>query len=405
MMAIVLQPFKQLSPKSAMFDLPASPAEVPGLYVHVPFCFHKCLYCDFYSLPGQPRQRMAKYVDLVLREAELWSGGKAGPTVQPRTVFFGGGTPSLLPLAEMRRLLHGLRELLDLSQVDEWTVECNPATVDLDYCAMLRECGVNRLSFGAQSFDPAALKTLDRQHRPGDVGQSLALARAAGFSRLSLDLIFAIPGQDLRSWERSLEAAVALQTEHLSCYALTYEPNTPLTARKRLGSVVAAEEELELAMLHRARLRLGQAGLRAYEISNFARPGAECRHNLLYWNGGNYAGLGPAAASHVDGRRWRNRPDIEDWELAIQEGRLPAVDVEQLTARQRAGELAMLQLRLADGVSLEEVQNRTGLNVGEEWRAAIAELAELGLLELRDGRMRLTDRGINVADSVAARFV
>ncbi|MFI5382568.1 MAG: radical SAM family heme chaperone HemW, partial [Tepidisphaerales bacterium] len=253
--------------------------EVPGLYLHVPFCFHKCHYCDFYSITRQSPQRMERFVDRILREARGWAAGGRGPTVKPATIFFGGGTPSLLPLQTMRRLLAGLCEVFDCSAVTEWTIECNPATVDDEYCRMLRESGVNRLSFGAQSFDDRELDLLERHHRPDDVPRSLDIARRAGFERLNLDLIYAIPGQTLASWEKSLAAGLSLGTEHLSCYGLTYEPNTPFTVRRRLGQFAATEESMELAMLHRTRQTLAAAGLPAYEISNYARPGAECRHN------------------------------------------------------------------------------------------------------------------------------
>jgi oxygen-independent coproporphyrinogen-3 oxidase len=207
------------------------PIAIPGLYVHIPFCFHKCHYCDFYSITQQTPQRMSLYVDLLLSEAATWASRGRGPTVQPQTVFFGGGTPSLLPLAEMRRLIAGLRNMFDFSQTTEWTVECNPATVFSEYASMLRESGVTRLSFGAQSFDRDELKTLERHHDPDDVARSVTIARQAGFKRINVDLIYAIPGQDVFSWNDSLESAVSLGTEHISCYALTYEPNTPMTMK------------------------------------------------------------------------------------------------------------------------------------------------------------------------------
>src|SRR5438552_11534713 len=203
---------------------------VPGLYVHIPFCFHKCHYCDFYSITRQSTDRMQRFVDLILREAELWSG-----RCRPRTVFFGGGTPSLLPFAEMRRLLIGLRQRFDFSQTQEWTIEVNPATANFEYCQMLRKHGVDRLSFGGQSFNPSELKMLERHHDPQDVPRSIDIARRAGFDRLNVDLIYAIPGQSLNSWLQSLESTIALGTSHISCYGLTYEPNTPMAVRKRLG--------------------------------------------------------------------------------------------------------------------------------------------------------------------------
>ncbi len=380
------------------------PGDFDGLYVHVPFCAHKCHYCDFYSITRQSPDRMARFVDRVLAEADLWAGDRRR-AVAPRTIFFGGGTPTLLPPAEMVRLIAGLRERFDLSGVDEFTVEANPATVTAEHCGALRAAGVDRLSFGAQSFDQGDLNLLERHHDPADVGASLATARAAGFTRLNLDLIFAVPGQTLASWQRTLSAAVALGTPHLSCYALTYEPNTALAVRKRLGQFNAAPDELELAMLHDTRDRLAAAGYAAYEVSNFSRAGEACRHNVNYWTGGNYLGLGPSAASHLDGWRWKNRPHLGEWEAAVDAGRLPAADVEQLGPRQRAGELAMLMLRLERGLDLAFCSERSGVDAAAVFGPTIDRWVGGGLLTVSDGIVRLTRRGIEVADGVAGEFV
>jgi len=381
------------------------PAHVPALYIHVPFCAHKCLYCDFYSLPAQPPQRLQRYVDLLLAEANLHARNSPRPLLRPETVFIGGGTPTLLPLNSMRNLLRGLRQTFDLSLVNEWTIEANPATVTPDYCAMLADQRITRLSFGAQSFRTQDLAFLDRLHNPRDVAESIQIARAAGFTRLNLDLIYAIPDQDLAAWTSSLQAAVALDVQHISCYGLTYETGTPLSLRKQQGTIRPATDELELQMLHHARRCLAAAGYEPYEISNYARPGEQCRHNLLYWNGGNYLGLGPAAASHLDGLRWRNRPDLTQWEHAIHEGTLPATDVEQLSPPRRAGELAMLQLRLAAGVSFSRFAAQTGFDPRSLYSNVLDRLANIGLINLDQQGFRLTDRGIDLADAVAAEFL
>ena len=379
--------------------------KVPGLYVHIPFCFHKCHYCDFYSITRQTPGRMERFVDLILREADLWAGAKDAPVLQPRTIFFGGGTPSLLPLQAMARLIQGLAGRFDLSQCTEWTVEANPATIDLEYCRMLLENGVNRMSMGAQSFDPRELAALERHHDPSDVPRSIEIARTAGFGRLNVDLIFAIPGQSAQSWLRSLEAAIQLRTEHLSCYGLTYEPNTPLAVRRRLGQVQAAEEELELHMLRCARRRLAEAGLPAYEISNYSLPGRECRHNLLYWTGGQYVGLGPAAASHVGGWRWRNQPHLGEWENAVDAGDLPAIEAENLPPLRRAGELAMLLLRLSRGLNFAEFAAASGFDARTLFAEVIERLGRLCLLEVDQGSVRLSDLGLPVTDAIAAEFL
>jgi oxygen-independent coproporphyrinogen III oxidase len=378
--------------------------EVTGLYVHIPFCFHKCHYCDFYSITRQSSERMTRFVDLLLAEASLWATG-TGPTVRPITVFFGGGTPTLLPIEQMQRLIRGLRERFDFGRVAEFTCEANPATVSIEYCTMLRGCGVDRLSFGAQSFDRHELHTLERHHDPDDVPRSIETARAAGFGRLNVDLIYAIPGQNLESWSASLEQALALRTEHLSCYGLTYEPNTPIAVRKRLGQLVAAGDSLELAMLHHTRSRLGEVGLPSYEISNYATPGNECRHNLMYWTGGSYAGFGPSAASHVEGHRFRNRPHLREWEGAVAVGQLPAIDYERLSSRQRGGELVMLMLRLSRGVRFDEFAGRTGSDARDVFADQLDQLSRRGLIEITPDSFRLTESGIDVADAIASEFL
>jgi oxygen-independent coproporphyrinogen-3 oxidase len=375
-------------------------AGIDALYVHVPFCFHKCHYCDFYSITRQTPERMERFVDRLLTEAGYWRSRD----VQPKTVFFGGGTPSLLPLDEMRRLIAGLHDCFNLSVVNEWTVEVNPATADLDYCRMLRSLGVDRLSFGAQSFNRAELAALERHHDPDDVVRSIAIARDAGFDRLNVDLIYAIPDQTLDSWKRSLAAAIDLRTGHVSAYGLTYEPNTVIAVKKRLGQLDPAEESLELAMFDAARSVLGAAGIDWYEISNYAAAGDECRHNLVYWTGGNYVGLGPSAASHVAGHRFKNRPHLGDWEAAVPGGHLPVIEHEILPPPQRMLERLMFQLRLRRGITFDELSD-----YGDDARARFADTFEhlrtLGLLRGTDSDgMRLTDIGLHVADAVAAEF-
>ncbi|MEL7237863.1 MAG: radical SAM family heme chaperone HemW [Planctomycetota bacterium] len=279
-----------------------APAVATSLYVHVPFCTHKCHYCDFYSITRQTDDRMMQFVRRTLRELDGWLASDV--RVEPTTIYFGGGTPSLLPLDAMTRLLDGIAERTDLSRVEEFTVEVNPATADARYLAAMRQRGVGRISIGAQSFDDRELAVLERHHDPADVGKAVRLARDAGIDRQSIDLIFAVPGQTLDDWQRTLDAGLAIGTEHLSCYGLTYEPNTPLTVRRRLGRVTAVEESVEVQMFRHTRDVCAAAGRPSYEISNYAEPGRESRHNLAYWAGDNYLGLGPSAASHVGGLRF-----------------------------------------------------------------------------------------------------
>jgi oxygen-independent coproporphyrinogen-3 oxidase len=305
----------------------------------------------------------------------------------------------------MRHLIAGLHKRFDFTNCTEWTVEVNPATVTQDYARMLRESGVTRLSMGAQSFNPAELRLLERHHDPQDVPKTLELARSAGFTRLNIDLIYALPGQTTAAWMQNLETAISLGTEHLSCYGLTYEPNTPMAVRRRLGQFTSAEESIELEMMRQTRHRLSDAGLPSYEISNYAKPQCECRHNLLYWTGENYIGLGPSAASHVDGWRWKNRPHLGQWETSIESDQLPAADIEHLTPERRARELAMLLLRLSRGIEFTEFLKRTGFDARVLFADVIDRLAKTGLLTAQNGSIRLSESGLPLADGIAAEFL
>jgi oxygen-independent coproporphyrinogen-3 oxidase len=380
-----------------------------ALYVHVPFCRHKCHYCDFYSITRQTPERMRDFVRRVLREAELWHA--AADTFAIDTVFLGGGTPSLLPPDAMANLLRGLADRFYLAGVDEWTVEVNPATADAATFDLYRRCGVTRISLGVQSFDPGELATLERHHDPDDVPAAVVAARRAKIDRLSLDLIFAVPGQTPASLGRSLDAAVATNVGHVSCYGLTYEPNTPLAVRRRLGRIEAIEEEAEIGMFRQVRQRLAAAGYAAYELSNFARPtsiedaGGPCRHNLHYWTGDDYVGLGPSAASHIAGVRWRNDPHLGRWERSIDDGDLPAIELERLDADARARELAWLNLRQSRGIRVADFRERTGVNPLAQFADVLDRLTPPGLLEVDDEGVRLSDRGLIVADAVASEFL
>ena len=264
---------------------------------------------------------------------------------------------------------------------------------------------VSIASAWAQSFDPRELAILERHHNPDDVPRGLEIIKSSGIGRMNLDLIYAIPGQDLKSWLQSLEFAITLGTEHLSCYGLTYEPNTPLAVRQRLGLVNSIDPDLEIEMLTQTRARLSEAGLFPYEISNYSRPDCHCRHNLLYWRGGDYLALGPAAASHVRGTRWRNRPHLGEWENSIAAGLLPAIEIETLSPRQRAGELAMLMLRLSSGIVHADFSARVGFDASAIFAEVIDRLDRLGLLEVSETSIRLSERGLPVADSIAAEFL
>jgi oxygen-independent coproporphyrinogen-3 oxidase len=376
---------------------------MPGLYVHVPFCVRKCSYCDFYSL-AQPPDRAApdaaRY--LAALEVELAS---LPPGFVPETIFFGGGTPTELATADLSRLLAMVRRRVDPGRVREWTCESNPGTLTPEKAELLRASGVNRVSLGVQSFDPENLRFLGRIHTAEEAVAGFRLLRACGFGNVNLDLIFGIPGSSQETLRRDLETLAALGPEHASCYCLIFEEGTPLARMRAQGLVREVAEEDELAQYALAREVLARAGYRHYEISNFARPGRECRHNLLYWGAGEYVGVGPSAHSHWGGARWGNVKSLVLWTERLLAGR-PARDFEErLEPEARAREALVMGLRRTDGVERAAFRAETGFDYAALRGREIERLAGLGLLEEAGGRLRLTERGLFVSDAVFAELV
>ena len=382
--------------------------ETLGLYVHIPFCTTKCGYCDFYSVASEGRDLGRLTAALVQEFAARRGELDIGPT----TVFFGGGTPTLLPGAELASLLAAVGEVIRREQLKEFTVEANPATLDEQKADSLLSAGVDRVSFGAQSFDPAELAVLERIHDPADIGKGVRIARNAGFGRLNLDLIFGVPGQTLENWRVNLARAIELGPDHLSCYGLTYEPGTALTARRDRGLITPCDEELEAEMYLACIDTLAEAGFEQYEISNFARPGQKCLHNVNTWRNEPYVGIGPSAASYVGGERRRNVPHLENYMRLIEKTGRATVECERLDQRARAGECAMLALRLTAGFSAGEFRKRTGCDALELFGELIERFQGLGLLAPFDPqepgderRIKLTRQGLLMADSVMSEFL
>ena len=321
------------------------------------------------------------------------------------TIFVGGGTPTTLPVQELSRLLSRLRELATGDAGLEFTVEANPATVTRDTAEVMVACGVNRVSVGAQSFDRSELRVLERIHQPPQVAQTIQICRDAGIAQVNLDLIFAVPGQNLDSWRRNLDTAIGLRPDHLSCYALTYERGTPLFDQRAAGEVIALDEDAEADMYELTIDHLAAAGYAQYEISNFARPGCECRHNLVYWRNQPYLGIGPSAAGFVDGVRYKNVPDHAEYARAVAERRTPRITEERLSLDQRARETMMLLLRLNEGVDRREFARRFGHDPTVLFGEATRKHVELGLMDLSDERIVLTRRGRLVANAVVADYL
>ena len=380
---------------SAVILRSATPARARGIYVHVPFCARKCGYCDFYSVVADRRVHAA-FTERLIEEVRACGAEVQRPV---RTVFVGGGTPTILGADLWRGILAALGDAFDLSKLEEFTVEANPETVAAPLLETLAAGGVNRLSIGAQSFHGRHLLTLERRHEPGNVVRAVGLARRAGIENISLDLIFGIPGETLAEWDADLDSALSLDPSHLSGYGLTCEPETPISRRVASGALRPVGEGTEAAMYERAIERLTAAGFEHYEISNFARPGRRCLHNMLYWTGENVLALGPGAAGHVDGMRWKNAPDLAAYLRSS--GGAPVSEVEKLDPYRSLGERLMLGLRLLEGAPLEWID--AALDPGR--RRVVDGLVAEGLLERTATHLRLTRRGLLLADSVVIELL
>lgn len=371
--------------------------EIRSLYVHVPFCTSKCAYCAFASVTARPVP-FEPYFEALRAEARPWLG-----RLWPRTVYVGGGTPSCLEPAELGRLLGWLRSLCPAPPA-EWTVEANPESLDARRVGTMAAAGVTRISLGAQSFDAAALRYLGRRHSGDDARRAAALVGDCGLS-LSLDLIAAVPAESDAGWSRTLDDALALCPDHLSVYCLSWEPGTPLTAALREGRTRRFSADEEIRRLRLADRKLRGAGLRRYEISNYARPGAECRHNVDCWRMRAYLGLGPSAASFVDGARWTNTAETEPY-LALARG---AADVrrefEAPSPIRVAVEAAAFGIRMVAGWSRTGFRQATGFDWDDLWPEAIRHLRREGLLVSDRDRLALTLRGRDLADAVATWFL
>ncbi len=369
-------------PQAALAGLGSRPF---GVYVHVPFCTTRCGYCDFNTYTASEASRTG-FADAVIAELDLAVGVVGTPRV--RTVFFGGGTPTLLPATELARILRAIEERFGVA--DEVTTEANPESVDPASLAALRTAGFTRISLGMQSAAPHVLATLDRTHTPGRAGAAAAEARIAGFEHVSLDLIYGTPGESQADWRASLEAALAADPDHISAYALIVEAGTRLHAQVARGALSAPEDDAMADRYELADALLGAAGLRWYELSNWAADdAARCAHNLGYWRGADWWGAGPGAHSHVDGVRWWNVLHPSAYVKALTAGRSPAAGRELLDDATRRFERVMLELRLREGLDLALVD------------AGVAQrLAGEGLLSLGDGRALLTLEGRLKADAV-----
>jgi oxygen-independent coproporphyrinogen-3 oxidase len=365
-------------------------------YVHVPFCAHKCGYCDFASLAGAD-DLADRYLAALERELS-----RLGEPQGVDTIFIGGGTPTRLEAPQLRRLLDAVRHWFPLAPGGEFTVEANPGTLDAEKADVLAAGGVNRVSLGAQSFRRESLVVLERNHAPEEVPRALELVRPR-FPRWSLDLIFGVPGSTLDDWQADLETALALGPSHLSCYGLVYEKGTALWKQWQAGTVRALDEEAERAMFAHTIDRLAGAGLTQYEISNYARPGHESRHNLVYWANDAYFGVGLGAARYIEGVRSSNTRDLMGYLRRVEAGDDPTGPRETLDPEGRARETAVLMLRRTRlGIDRADYRDRTDHDLDRLVGPALRRSVARGLLDDDARQIRLTREGLFLADSVLA---
>ena len=378
-----------------------------ALYLHIPFCAVRCHYCDFNTYAG-----LASYHEPYARalSAEIRRAGEARQRPAVRTIFLGGGTPTVLPAARLAEVLAACREAFEVLPGAEITCEANPGTADARLFADLAAAGVNRLSMGVQSFDDAELRWLGRIHDAGQAEAAFEAARRAGFANINLDFIFGLPGQELATWERTLARAVALEPEHLSLYGLTVEHGTPLYNDVRLGRQVPPDDDRAADCYELALDRLAQAGYEQYEISNWQRGGHACRHNLVYWRHEPYLGFGAGAHSFDGARRWWNVRPVPEYVGRVGDGVSPVRDGETVDVRLAMGEFMMLGLRLvAEGVEPARFEARFGArgsaSIDAVFGEEVAGLVRRGLLERLPDRLRLTRAGRLLGNQVFAEFL
>ena len=383
----------------------------PALYVHIPFCLRRCSYCDFYLVPmgsgpisgrqaGNDAPSQARFLDSLEAEIALLPSD-----FSPEVVYFGGGTPTELSLVDLQRLLARVRARLAGRRPLEWTVEANPGTLTREKAAALAAAGVTRVSLGVQSFQPRVLEFLGRFHRAPEIADAVNMLRGVGIQNLSLDLIFAVPGTTMDDTRADLDALLALEPGHVSCYCLEYEAGSDLTLLLKKNFIRELPEDLVAAQYECIRDTLAGAGVLQYEISNFARPGSECRYNAACWAGGEYLGCGPAAFSHVGGERFENVPSLHAYCARLAAGRSPVHYRERLAPEARARELLVTGLRRTEGWDLARFRVDTGFDAITLGGASLARLRADGLLEIIGGRLRLTRRAMLISDAVFTDLV
>lgn len=372
-----------------------------GIYIHIPFCVRKCNYCDFLSFPAGEEERN-RYIHCLVQEIER-SQRYFPENRQVDTVFLGGGTPSILSLRQVEQILKALRQTFIIADTAEITAECNPGTVDLEFIRGLFKNGVNRISFGVQSAVDSELQTLGRIHRFQDAKESVAMAREAGFENINIDVMSAVPGQTKKSYSDTLTRILELKPEHISAYSLIIEEGTPFY--EKYGEVPPVDEETDRWMYAATKERLAACGYERYEISNYARRGYECRHNLKYWSGEDYIGFGLGASSKVGVTRYHNESDMTQYLEKIQREDNVAYVEEVLSTEEQMSEYMILGLRKTRGISLNEFKNQFGIPVDDIYGKQIETFMADGLLQREGDRLFFTDHGLDVSNLVLCELI
>ena len=380
-----------------------------SLYLHIPFCKHRCAYCDFNTYTSLLDLRET-YADALVTEMAQVTGGVRRPV---HTIFFGGGTPSLMSPASLERILAGVRTHFDLVADAEVTMEANPGTVDLDYLTAVHQAGINRISFGVQSVVASELALLEREHDFGTVVDAVAMARQVGLDNFNLDLIYGVPGQTLKSWRQSVRTVLDLDPTHLSLYCLTIEPGTPMQRWLLNGRIQPPDPDLAADQYELACTLLAEHGYDHYEISNWAKPGKACEHNLTYWRNGEYLGLGAGAHGHAAGVRYQIVKQPRVYLRRLEEAAAPgyplstAVAASHPVSRAEAiSDTMMTQLRLLnEGLDLAAFEARFGQSVAEVYDGTLDQMVEWDLVEVANGRLRLTQKGWFLSNQVFYRFM
>lgn len=375
-----------------------------SLYLHIPFCVKKCHYCDFLSFPGCSLSRQAEYVDAMIQEIHAYR--EAAEDYEVKTIFLGGGTPSLLGKELVERLFHELYSVWRAAPETEITIEANPGTLSREKLIGYHMIGINRLSLGLQSTIAQELATIGRIHNYEQFLANYYLAREAGFDNINIDIMSALPGQTLISYGKTLERILKLQPEHISSYSLILEEGTDFWENAEIERALPSEQT-ERIMYHYTKKCLQNAGYERYEISNYAKPGYACLHNQVYWTGGEYLGLGLGAASYWKGARFSNTPDMEEYMENCSRARITENRKEIVTATQksRMEEYMFLGLRMIRGVSIREFERRFGIPMNRIYGTVIRSYIGQGLLKIEQDRLMLTERGIDVSNSVMADFL